>query len=568
MKLAIALLRVSTDKQFHFGDSIDTQKQRVDLTAERDGASIISYFIEHYSGRKTDRVVIEELLVFLDTHPGEISTVYIVEINRFTRAGTEVYLYLKRQLHQRGVDLCDAMGVIQKSINTLEHTGFEYDWSITSPSRTAEVMQAEYANQEVNQILTRTIGQQIKLAQAGYQTRSADFGFRNIKITKPDGKKATIMEALEPEASWVRAVFELRAAGAHSDQQICDHVNVMGYRSRVFHRRDKRTGQVVGAAGQSKLYVKQLQRLISKPIYCGIRVGKWTHDEPLKVPFPGLVSVELFNRANHGSVTLIEASDGQMSVQYGQSRKRNSHREKREFILRHVVTCPQCRKPFWASKSRGKSGRYFGYFHCNRGHKAESYSEAEFQKTVGSYLNGLAAKPGFLGLFREVVREVWVEKSQARLRDITMIDDHKKALQLKQDNALERLTTSSSSLVQSKLENEIEEIEKAIEKCTAQRPTGELETHQIDELFQKARHRLEHPVEYAMDAGSKPEIEKVWRTIFLQPPTIAELESGTPDLTLLYRLNRDFKGDKRQMAADLSANWNSFNQQSITSLTG
>lgn len=557
MKLAIALLRVSTDKQFHSGDSIDTQKQRVDMTAERDDASIVSYFTEHYSGRKTDRIVIEEMLAFLDEHPGEFSIVYIVEINRFTRAGTEIYLYLKRQLHKRGVELRDAMGVIQKSINTLEHTGFEYDWSVTSPSRTAEVMQAEYANQEVNQILTRTIGQQIKLAKQGYQTRSADFGFRNVKITKVDGKKATIMEPLEPEATWVRTMFELRAKGEHSDQQICDHVNAMGYKSRVMHRRDKRTGEVTALTGQAKLSPKQLQRIIAKPIYCGVRVGKWTHGHPIRVPFDGLVSLERFNNANHHAVEITELRSGDLAIAYGQSRKRNSHREKKEFLLRHVVMCSGCGRPFWASKSRSKTGKYFGYFHCGRKACSESHSQKEFEETVGSFLMSLKAKPGFLGLFREVVREVWIEKNQSRMRDKTMIQDHVAALKLRQSNLIERLATSASQIVQAKLETEIEELEIAIQEAQDRTPDETLTEAQIEELFANAKRRLEHPVEYAMNASTKGEIEKVWGTVFQVPPSYADLKSGTPELTLLYRLNDAFNGDKSQMAAHLSENWNS-----------
>jgi len=250
MNLAIALLRVSTDKQFHHGDSLETQRKRVDMVSQRDGMDIVRYFTEHYSGRKTDRAVIDELLKFLDANAGEIQAVYIVQIDRFTRAGSDMYLQLKKQLYNRGVELRDAMGIIQKSINTLEHVGFEYPWSVTSPSRTAEVMQAEYANQEVNQILTRTIGQQIKLAQEGYQTRSADLGFRNVKITKPDGRKATIMEPLEPEATWIRTIFELRASGEWSDEYICERLNNMGFESRAMHRRDKQTGEVIGLTGR------------------------------------------------------------------------------------------------------------------------------------------------------------------------------------------------------------------------------------------------------------------------------------------------------------------------------
>ncbi|MEO1029027.1 MAG: recombinase family protein, partial [Pseudomonadota bacterium] len=58
--LGIGAVRVSTDKQFHEGDSLDNQMARIDRAASRDGVSIVRYFIEHYSGRKTDRVVIRE----------------------------------------------------------------------------------------------------------------------------------------------------------------------------------------------------------------------------------------------------------------------------------------------------------------------------------------------------------------------------------------------------------------------------------------------------------------------------------------------------------------------------
>lgn len=557
MKLGIALLRVSTDKQFHHGDSLDTQKQRVDMVAERDGLDIVRYFTEHYSGRKTDRAVINELLEFLDVNSGEIQAVYIVQIDRFTRAGSDMYLFLKKQLYSRGVELRDAMGIIQKPVNTLEHVGFEYDWSVTSPSRAAEVMQAEYANQEVNQILTRTIGQQIKLAQEGYQTRSADLGFRNIKITKPDGRKATIMEPLEPEATWIRTIFELRASGEWADEYICERLNNMGFESRAMHRRDKQTGEVIAITGRKPLSVKQLQRIIRKPIYCGIRVGKWTHGEPIKTPFDGLISIDLFNKANFGAVTISE-NGNKLEIACGESRKRNSHRQNVDFIYRHVVMCPKCEKPFWASKSRGKSGKYWGYFHCARKHESITIPQKEFQKTVGSYLDSLEAKPGFLGLFKEVVRETWVSKNKARETEIKSINDHINNLELRQKNLLDRLTFSNSEIVQKKLEAEIEEIEQAINSARKSKPDFDLTEQQIEEFFARAKDRLEHPRKLVEKAQTKAEIEKTWQTIFAKPPTFAEIDSGTPELTLLYRLNLDFDDDKSQMAAHLSENWNTF----------
>jgi len=79
-----------------------------------------------------------------------------------------------------------------------------------------------------------------------------------------------------------------------------------------------------------------------------------------------------------------------------------------------------------------------------------------------------------------------------------------------------------------------------------------------EEFFEKAKHRLEHPTEYAMNAISKAQIEKIWQSIFTKPPTITDLRTATPSSTLIYRQNRDFNGSKSQLAADLSVNWNTF----------
>ncbi len=69
---------------------------------------------------------------------------------------------------------------------------------------------------------------------------------------------------------------------------------------------------------------------------------------------------------------------------------------------------------------------------------------------------------------------------------------------------------------------------------------------------------MEHPKRPIFDALTKPEIEKHWGYIFETPPSYAEIKNGTPQLSLLYRLNRDFDGDKRRMVAHTSMHWNSF----------
>ena len=562
--LGIGAVRVSTDRQFHEGDSLTHQMQRIEKAAERDGVAIVRFFIEHYSGRKTDRVVIRDMLAFLDENP-DVKFVYINEINRFTRGGSEIYLYLKRQLLQRGVELKDVFGIIQGSVNTLADLDIEYEWSRTSPSRTAEVMQAEFANIEVRQILTRVISQEIRLTRQGYQTRSSIMGYRNEKITRPDGKKATIMVPREPEASWIRAIFEFRAEGGLSDKDICKRVNAMGFKSRKMHRRDKATGEVYAVTGGNPLTPKHVQRYVKTTLYCGVRCERWTNQEPIKTPFPGLISIDLFNRANLGAMRIVESRDGSLSIETGERRKKRSWRENPEFLLRHVIVCPECVKPLWASKSTGKSGSRFGYFHCSRkGHSAVRYPQGEFEETVRKYLEGLEFKPGFLGLLRESVREVWIERHRTLANEHALVDQHISQLRGKQSLLLERLTTVSSSVVQERLENEIEALETAIDSAEQNRPNSRLSEQQIEAFFSKVKSALEHPAEYAMSAATQESIEKKWRRIFQKPPTPDELSvdgSGTPELSLLYRLGTDPEVDKRQLVHALSSHWNTFEDE-------
>jgi hypothetical protein len=230
-RFGVALLRVSTDKQFQEGESIEAQRRKVEFAAKRERIDIVRFFTEHYSGRKSDRRVLEEMFEFL-VENADVKCVLVGDIDRFTRGGTEIYLALKRRLYEMGVSLLDTTGIIQPDRNRLEHLGVEYDWSIEAPSRYAEIFMAEKARSEASDILTRLIGQQIQLTRDGYQVRPANFGYRNIKITLSDGTRKTIMEPEPDEALFVRRIFELRAEGGISDQQISDHVNAMGYKSR------------------------------------------------------------------------------------------------------------------------------------------------------------------------------------------------------------------------------------------------------------------------------------------------------------------------------------------------
>jgi len=556
MKLAVSLLRVSSDRQYQEGQGINVQRRTIDYFAKRENFTVVRYFIEHYSGRKADRAVLDEIIEYLAKNEGEISALIVSRIDRFTRAGADVYLYLQKQLRALGVELVDASGVIQQPVNTLAHTGFSYEWSTRSPSRLTETIMAEQANAEATQILTRCIGGQIESAQNGFQYKSADYGFKNQKTVTPDGRKRTIMVIDETEAPYIQMMYDLRSEGQLSDEEICETLNSAGYRSRIFRRYDKVTREVIGEGGARKLTPKQLQRYLKRPVYCGIRIGKWTKNKAMWLPpeCPRLVSIEVFNRANRGRVRITDV-DGELIVEENVT-PQISTRKTGEFLLRHVIHCPKCNKPLKASKSRGKSGRLFGYYHCSRGHKYFGIGSKVFEDTVAKTIRSIKFKKKLLGLLKEVVRDVWVKhhKADEIIREQTR--EHIKGLRIQQSQLVSKIARCTSEIVQSALESEYEELEHNINSALKQLAELEQEEVQIEAYFQKVKEAVEHPEKWLLSPDTKGSALKAWGFIFEKPPTWSEMESRTPRLALPFRFLTGSEMTKGQLVevASLESN--------------
>ncbi|MDO6732840.1 hypothetical protein Q4577_22755 [Marinovum sp. 2_MG-2023] len=262
---------------------------------------------------------------------------------------------------------------------------------------------------------------------------------------------------------------------------------------------------------------------------------------------------------------IVKLRDGPLEIKETRAEQGN-HRHNPEFLLRHVVACPKCERPLVASRSKGKSGNYFGYFHCNRGHKYFGVSQKVFEKTVGNYLDSLQAKPGFLPLFREVVRDVWIQKNRSRKQDGVQICQHISATQQRQASLVDKIASSKSAVVQGKLEAQIEDLEGTIKTARQQLQSTGVREDEIDAYFDIAKKLMEHPTKHIMNAPTKEKTEKLWSFVFQERPTYQDLVDGTPELTLIYRLNRDTGADENQLAGQLVSGWNTFERQCRTGL--
>lgn len=293
-------------------------------------------------------------------------------IDRSSRGGSEPYLKMKSELASLGVELRDTKGIIQPSVNLLEHRGISFEWSDYSPSRVPEIIEAESSRADRIGILSRTVDTSIFRIESGYKLREAQFGYKTKSIFDSFGKQVVIQIRHDTEGKYIEAIFEKTIEGVMTEQEIVDYVNSLGYlsRERVSWVGKYASRRMVGIKKGKQLEIKQMQKYRKNPIYCGVNIENWGKIKKrrivTKTKYAGLISISKFNQANKGKVYIEEMPDNKIKVLYDLKlekivQKRQKFRT--EYVFKNVILCDICKKPFLASPPRNKKGEKFHYYH-------------------------------------------------------------------------------------------------------------------------------------------------------------------------------------------------------------
>ncbi len=157
IEYSVGTLRVSSTKQGLQGESHEQQKEQIERRAEQLstllGKKIIIKkwfkFTESASG-SLDMQPVNEVTEYCSNPENKVKYFFFKSIDRMTRGGSIVYGFLKQQLAKVGVQCVDVYGIVGFSeVNTLEHLGVKYPWSVFSPTWTTEMLEAERSKGEV-----------------------------------------------------------------------------------------------------------------------------------------------------------------------------------------------------------------------------------------------------------------------------------------------------------------------------------------------------------------------------------------------------------------------------------
>jgi site-specific DNA recombinase len=555
--------RVSTPKQAYEGESLDVQANTCERIASERGWHLAHQpWKESFSGRKSQRPVFDEVLEFIDQNPGAVRYYLFRSIDRFTRAGIVVYEEMKHELTKRGVEMVDSYGIIQPSMNSLAHLGFEYEWSRIRPSEISELVSAVNAKQEASTILTRIIGQEISLTQRGFKIGSPRDGFQNAKKVI-EGRKYPIELPDPVRAKYIVAIYELRASGQYSDQEICDQVNAMGYRTPVRARWNAGRTEIIGQSGGLSLTPKAMQDKIPRPIYCGFIRGKWTGYKLVKAQYAGLVSIDTFNRANRGKVYVHSTTKGSYEFLHNYQPDRIVRRRSTanpEFPLKNVLRCALCGKHVLGSSPRGQGGKRFAFYHCARKHPYWGVKKGDLEAAMDAVLTDIHFVPATMGLLRAHLIQLRKEYQAELLDAAASIGNVVGELEIKKAQTVRAFKAATTDLMRNELEAEAGDLQRQIDSACNARNVLELTEADIDAYIADLRKVIEHPAILLKNPANIEEHRALYRLLFAEFPTVPEILNRTPKLTAICNLFLGSKTPKSVLVHLRRIRWNQIEQ--------
>ncbi len=544
-KNAVAAIRVSTTKQGTDGDSPEAQKEQIERFAETKGITIKKYFVFMESASKEQQPM-QEAVDYCKDPKNAIDLFVIKSIDRFTRGGSLSYDILKNQLEASKVQLVDIYGVISsRQVNTLDHLGFEYKWSVYSPSKKSEILEAERSKDELRDIMSRMIGAEIRYTRNGYWMRKPPFGYYSEKVDTNQGKR-TVLRPREEEAQFIRMMFELRAEGLLTDTEIVDKLNDLGYQTRVSYIRNKDDlSKVICKKGGRSLTVKSMQKMLQSTIYAGINVEKWTDYQPVKCAFEGLISIDLFNRANRSKKYIgYNEKDGEYEIhrQAPKPHLVNKVMNNPDFPYKKVVLCPECKNTLLGSASRGKSGKYYPAYHCsNRGHYFRVPKD-DMDDKITQFIARIKVNQDQIDLLLDTVRAEFERRQSLSGADKATIESHITALQGEAEAAISKIMLLSNPTAIAYIEKEIESIHSKITKLEKEKQAMQNKKPiDIDRILSRVRYFLEHLDSLLLKQQDPLKKAKLFGLLFNELPTYNDLDYGTPKTPLFTGVNSVFR---------------------------
>ena len=109
---------------------------------------------------------------------------------------------------------------------------------------------------------------------------------------------------------------------------------------------------------------------------------------------------------------------------------------------------------------------------------------------------------------------------------------------------LESIKKAHSDLVRTQLENDFELLSVDLANIQEERKKIEIGYKEVSAFLEYAKNLMEHPIEMFINIDTFSEQQAIYKILFDELPTYQELVSGTPKVSLFFKINNENRDEK------------------------
>ena len=507
-KFAVIYCRVSSKKQVHDGNGLDSQEHKCRIWCKNNGYTVLNVFKdEGISGGIKDRPALQEMIEYLQDLK-EKCIVLVEDLNRWSRS-------VENHFHFRDV--------IMKLGHRLQSVNMTLDDS--EESEMMETISAGVSQYERKKNAKRAKSCMIDNAKQGFWLMNPPTGYIRKKINK----RVNCIR-LEPTATYIQEALEGFANGRFlTKKDIVDYL-----KNKEIHN-----------CWDNPIVISfnLVKKMLENKIYTGIfAYEKWNIPEQ-KWAIEPIITTEVYEKIQnrlHGKGNPIE--------------QRKYSIEDAEFPLRRWVKCAYCGEPLTASKSRSKSGKYHPYYHCRNKNccmRGKGIKEKDIHYEFEHLLEEITPNNQLIELTKALIKDKYNDENKIWLESQKQLKNTLKQKEDEKEKCFNLLLNSSGNDNISKMCSErMDKLDIEISECK-----DKLSNRNRDENI-----KLEEFSEYSLNFMKNP--VGIWRigdykqkrgvlNLCFTEPILYDREKkfGTPKLSPIFAVFNDFCGNKREWCA-------------------
>ena len=208
--------------------------------------------------------------------------------------------------------------------------------------------------------------------------------------------------------------------------------------------------------------------------------------------------------------------------------------------------CPICKNNLYGSASRGKLGKHYPAYHCNKKGHYFRINVKDFDETITNFVNKLKITKDGINKLKLLVLEEWAKRIKVEKKESSETENTIMELKAEQTEAVRTMRKLTSDVAINLIEKDINKLEIEITNLKVNKKKEEGKDIPMDIVMEVVCDYLEH-LEFLLLEGPNP-IKRAayFGVVFEEAPTYQDLISGTPKLAPYIELTKQLSDPKFQ----------------------